>query len=54
MYLHYKAKWLMLCGEVITVYSENHVESITKLCKNAEYGMLKACGTCSDHCPIRG
>lgn len=32
MHLHYKANWLMLYGEVIAVYSEGHMKSITKLC----------------------
>jgi len=55
MHLHYNANWLMVYGEVITVYSKDHMESITKLCaKMRRVECVKACGTCSDHGPLWG
>jgi hypothetical protein len=43
-----KINWLMLFGEIITVYFENHTKPINKFCgQNAELIIAKAGGTCS-------
>jgi hypothetical protein len=48
-----KPNRLMLFGETVAVYCENHTENTNTLCGlNAEY--VKAGGTYSDHWALKG
>jgi hypothetical protein len=45
---------LMLFGETVAVYCENHTEHINTLCgQNAEFWYVKAGGTYSDYCALK-
>jgi hypothetical protein len=45
----------MLFREIIVVYSENHMKHINTRCgKNAEFFNVKAGGTYSYHCALKG
>jgi hypothetical protein len=46
---------LMLFGETVAVYCENHTEHTNTLCgQNAEFWYVKAGGTYSDHWALKG
>jgi hypothetical protein len=45
----------MLFGKTVAVYCENHTEHTNTLCgHNAEFWCVKAGGTYSDHCVLKG
>jgi hypothetical protein len=45
----------MLFGETVALYCENHTEHTDALCgQNAEFWYVKAGGTYSDHCSLKG
>jgi hypothetical protein len=50
-----KTNWLMLFGEIITVYCENHMELIDAPCgENEEFFNVKSGGTYSYDCALKG
>jgi hypothetical protein len=50
-----KPNRLMLFGERVAVYCENHTEHTDTLCgQNAEFWYVKASGTSSDHWALKG
>jgi hypothetical protein len=51
----YESNRLMLFGETVAVYCENHTEHTDTLCEqNAEFSCAKAGGTYSDHWALKG
>lgn len=47
--------WLMISGEIIAVYSKNHLKPINKISgQNAEFKTVKACCIHSYHCALEG
>jgi hypothetical protein len=50
-----KPNRLMLFGETVAVYCENHTEHTDTLCgQNVEFWYVKAGGTYSDHWALKG
>jgi hypothetical protein len=50
-----KPNRLMLFGETVAVYCENHTEHTDTLCgQNVEFWCLKAGGTYGDHWDLKG
>jgi hypothetical protein len=48
-----KPNRLMLFGETVTIYCENHMEHNTLCGQNAEYWYVKAGGTYSNHWDLK-
>jgi hypothetical protein len=50
-----KPNWLMLFGETVTIYCENHTEHTHTLCgQNVEFCYVKVGGTYSNHWALKG